>query len=320
MARVVFVFLDGFGLAPAGPANPLSLYDWPRLRRHLGAAPVLDRCAIGAGRLMQPLDARLGVPGLPQSATGQVALFTGVNAPALLGYHMAAYPGRVLTDVIDADNILKHVHDAGLGATFANAYSQEYFAAVAAGKPRHSATTLCVLAAGLRFRMEEDFMRGEAVYWDITGQRLRERLGNPLIPLVSAAVAGERLARIGASRHLTLFECFLPDLIGHRKSHEDAAQFVELLDEFVGSCADSIDGDTTLIICSDHGNIEDLSTGAHTANPVPLIALGRQAEAFAAARSITDVAPAIYRVLGVAVSTRRGHRGASTGSSSAGCC
>ncbi|MHB0875993.1 MAG: phosphoglyceromutase [Anaerolineae bacterium] len=305
MARLVFVFLDGFGLAPAGPTNPLSQYDWPRLRRCLGAAPVLGQEASGDGRLLLPLDSQLGVPGLPQSATGQVALFTGVNAPALLGYHMAAYPGQALTAVVDRDNILKHVHDAGLAATFANAYSRGYFTEVEAGRLRHSATTLCVLAAGLPFRMEEDFLRGEAVYWDITGQRLRERTNDARIPLVSADTAGRRLAAIGEAHHLTLFECFLPDLIGHRKSYVEAAALAAMLDEFLGACADCRGAETTIIVSSDHGNVEDLSTGAHTANPVPLMAIGPAAGAFAAARDITDVAPAIYRVLGVGGRTDR---------------
>lgn len=298
MARVIFVFLDGFGLAPAGPTNPLSLCDWPNLRRRLGAAPILGEQA-AAGLLLLPLDAQLGVPGSPQSATGQVALFTGVNAPALCGCHVAAYPGGKLKAVIDEDNVLKHVHDAGLEATFANAYSQGYFSAVAAGRLRHSATTLCVLAAGLPFRMEADFLRGEAVYWDVTGERLRERAATPDIPVISPKEAGRRLAAIGAGQSLTLFECFLPDLIGHRKDYAAAAEMAAMLDAFLGSCADAMAGETILIVCSDHGNVEDLSTGAHTTNPVPLVAIGPGAPAFAQAKAITDVAPAIYEVLGI---------------------
>jgi len=295
--RIAFVFLDGFGLAPPGPNNPLSLYDWPRMRRPLGAIPVLGASVVDSLRLMVPLDCQLGVPGLPQSATGQVALFTGVNAARLLGYHMAAYPGPLLREVIDADNVLKHVSDAGLQATFANAYSGAYFEAVAAGKLRHSATTLCVLAAGLRFRMEDDLARGLAVYWDITGERLRERLGSDLVSLVEPEVAGQRLAAIAATHHLTLFECFLPDMVGHRKDAAEALRLAALLDQFLGSCADCASDDTTLLVCSDHGNLEDLSTGSHTLTPVPLIALGPRAGAFAAATCITDVAPAIYSVL-----------------------
>ena len=38
------------------------------------------------------LDAGLGVEGLPQSATGQAVLLTGVNIPAELGYHYGPKP------------------------------------------------------------------------------------------------------------------------------------------------------------------------------------------------------------------------------------
>ena len=38
------------------------------------------------------LDATLGVPGLPQSGTGHVALLAGVNAPALHGRHQPHFP------------------------------------------------------------------------------------------------------------------------------------------------------------------------------------------------------------------------------------
>jgi hypothetical protein len=38
------------------------------------------------------LDASLCVPGLPQSATGQAALLTGLNAPELMGRHIEGFP------------------------------------------------------------------------------------------------------------------------------------------------------------------------------------------------------------------------------------
>ena len=52
-----------------------------------------------------------------------------------------------------------------------------------------------------------------------------------------------------------------------------------------------------LVLCSDHGNIEDLSTHTHTRNPVPLVALGPGAdEVLQAAEDIADVTPAILRL------------------------
>jgi len=307
VGRLLFVFLDGFGLAPAGPDNPLSLYPWPCLAPLLGFTPVAGQELVGPHRLLAALDCGLGVAGTPQSATGQVSLFTGENAAAMLGYHLAAYPNRRLKGLIEADNILKRVAAAGRRATFANAYSDQYFQAVTAGKLRHSATTLCVLAAGLRFRMVEDLRRGEAVYWDITGEHLRERSGadgssrsgDASMPLVDPEEAGKRLAGLAGNHDLALFECFLPDLVGHHKGRAAAAALCERLDRFLAACISALDEETTLLLTSDHGNVEDLSSGAHTTNPVPLIVLGPAAPSFAAARAITDVAHAIYRVLAV---------------------
>jgi len=50
----------------------------------------------------------------------------------------------------------------------------------------------------------------------------------------------------------------------------------------------------TLVITSDHGNIESVSTRGHTRNPVPFIAFGPK-ESFLRGRvsSLVDVTPAI---------------------------
>jgi len=299
LRAVVFVFLDGFGLGPAGPDNPLSQHDWPRLRQLLGARPVLGEIVRAPDRLLKPLDATLGVEGTPQSATGQVSLFAGLNAPLELGYHLPAYPNARLRAMLDEDNILKHTADAGLKSTFANAYSSEYFRYAEAGKIRHTATTLSVLAAGQAFRMLDDLLDGRAVFWDITNAELRARPGYGHVPLVAAEVAGERLARLARGYHLVLFECFQPDRLGHRRDRETAGAFLDVLDAFLGSCCASLPAGASLVVCSDHGNLEDLTAAGHTLNPVPLIVLGPAAPEFAEATDITQVAPAIYRSLGL---------------------
>jgi bisphosphoglycerate-independent phosphoglycerate mutase (AlkP superfamily) len=50
-------------------------------------------------------------------------------------------------------------------------------------------------------------------------------------------------------------------------------------------------------LTSDHGNLEDLSTGAHTLNPVATVAWGRGVEAVAGIGSLLDVAPAVEALL-----------------------
>ncbi|MCP4141537.1 MAG: hypothetical protein GY755_14845 [Chloroflexi bacterium] len=44
-----------------------------------------------------------------------------------------------------------------------------------------------------------------------------------------------------------------------------------------------------MLITSDHGNVEDLSTGGHTGNEVPLWVVGPMAEQLNEVKSITEI-------------------------------
>ena len=293
---VIFVFLDGLGLGPADETNPLWLAPMPNLRRLLGGPLVAGRSVDRPGLLFTALDALLGVRGVPQSATGQTALLTGINAAQLLGYHLAAYPNAQLTQLINEHNILKRATERGFRATFANAYTSQYFELVKERKRRHSATTLSVLAAGLPFRTLADLERGEAVYWDITNFYLAGHLHMP-VSIIEPEVAGQRLARLSRSYDLVLYESFLPDAVGHRKDRAKALQVLDLLDRFFAGLLEAVGPTVTVVMSSDHGNLEELSTGVHSTHPVPLLVVGPGAGSFRRARAITDVAGGIMRVL-----------------------
>ena len=84
--RIVLLFIDGLGIGDNDPdKNPCANTKLYYFRNTLDQnyPRELNPHGIAFG-----LDANLGVPGLPQSATGQTALFTGVNAPELLGRHL----------------------------------------------------------------------------------------------------------------------------------------------------------------------------------------------------------------------------------------
>ncbi|MEM7395996.1 MAG: hypothetical protein AAF492_26990 [Verrucomicrobiota bacterium] len=166
--RIIFVFIDGIGLAEPGPKNPFSLAAMPNLQTRLGGRLLKGKAVDAPGILFKGIDANLGVDGIPQSATGQTSLFTGRNASRILGYHLPAFPTRPLIEVIDEASIFKQVIERGGAATFANAYTMDYFQRVEVGDRTHSATTLCMLAAKLPFRFIPELNRGEAVYWDIS--------------------------------------------------------------------------------------------------------------------------------------------------------
>ena len=83
--RILFIFLDGVGLGADDPeTNPLASVEMPNLQKLLGGNKLLAATApfVGERATLLALDASLGVNGLPQSATGQAVLLTGINVPS----------------------------------------------------------------------------------------------------------------------------------------------------------------------------------------------------------------------------------------------
>ena len=294
--KILFVFLDGVGLGAAEECNPLYTSRPAFLTELVGSDFIGGTRCCREDLIFAPLDACLGVEGLPQSATGQTALFTGINAARAQGCHLPAFPNPRLREIIVREAVLKKVTAQGLRATFANAYTPGYFEMVQQGKRMHSVTTLSVFAAGVPFRMMEDLVGGEAVYWDVTREHFPPG-GHPGIQVVTPELAGTHLATIASGHELTVYECFLPDLIGHKRDYDQAAVCVAMLDRFLRSVARNKNDDVTLLVCSDHGNMEDLSVGVHTRNAVPLLVYGPAASFFFVTSGIVEVAPAVLTSL-----------------------
>jgi hypothetical protein len=278
--------------------NPLSEpANTPFLTDYLGEKLLLGAKNEKPGLLLKPIDARLNVPGLPQSATGQAALYTGRNAPAFLGRHMTGFANGTLKTLIEESGIFKQALEKEAAPTHANLYSDGYFKAVEQRRIRYSVGTLVGLTAGVPFRMPEDYQQGGAIPWDITGRFMRER--NIDLPMITPQEAGQRLANIGSHHNVTLFECYLPDFVGHSRNPELAGEVLKLIDAFLESTIINLPTDTNLIITSDHGNLEDLSTKSHTYNPVPLMVSGPDATAFRPVNDITGITPKIMELLQV---------------------
>jgi bisphosphoglycerate-independent phosphoglycerate mutase (AlkP superfamily) len=141
----------------------------------------------------------------------------------------------------------------------------------------------------VRLRDGDDLRAGTAVPADFTGALWPEV---DLPPPITPAAAGGRLARMARGYRLTLFEVWITDKAGHSRDSARAAGVLADLDAFMAGLLDEFDRSAgLLVISSDHGNLEDLSTKTHTLNPVPLVALGAGAGRFAAARTIADVVP-----------------------------
>ena len=296
MPPVVFVFLDGVGLGPPDDSNPFWGAPMKATRKLLGGPLVVGAEQDRPGLHLSALDTLLGIEGIPQSATGQTSLFTGINAVQRLGYHLPAFPNGPLREIVQEHSILRRATEKGYRATFANAYSPLYFERVARTNRRMSATTHAVLGANLPFRWMSDLEKSQAVYWDITNEQLAQRY-NIDIPTITPEQAGRNLAGISRTYDLVLYESFLTDIVGHKKQMGQALDVLDRLDRFLGRLWDTVSPKTTVIVCSDHGNIENINRGNHTTNPVPLLVKGPEVSAFRNARAITDVAGIVLHVL-----------------------
>jgi 2,3-bisphosphoglycerate-independent phosphoglycerate mutase len=295
---VLLIFVDGLGIGTRGGHNPLHL---------LGAeaAPLAvfadEEPALPYGGVCLRTDPRLGIEGRPQSASGQTTILTGVNAPALLGRHKQGFPNEALRAVIREHSIFRRLAAAGVGPNlFANAYTQGFFEQ----RPRWvSATTVAVEAAALPFRTIADLRAGRAVYHDFTNRLLAAR--GESVPLRSPEQAAFVLARLAAEHAFTLYEHYLTDRAGHEQDEEDARRVLTGLARFVRAVLEEVDlTRTTVLLTSDHGNVEDLSLRNHTLNDVPTLVWGPERATIAArVRTLADIAPTIFDIL-----TQRGSR------------
>jgi hypothetical protein len=318
--RLLFLFLDGVGLGANDPGiNPFARVEMPHLQSLLGwnhllldTIPAVNpshptRLAslqTERGTLLA-LDASLGVGGIPQSATGQATLLTGVNVPAAIGYHYGPKPNQAVAEFLRNGNLFTTLQRRGQTAALVNAYPPGYFAAIESGRRLYSAIPLAFSSAGIPLKTSHDLFAGMALSADFTGQGWRDRLGLPETPLITPFQAGERLASLAQEVDLAFFEFWLSDYAGHAQDLESARTLLISLDQVLAGLLAAWDDDQGLIlITSDHGNLEDLSTRRHTSNPVPALLIGNQAyrDTFSASlHNLTGVTPAILNFLGAGI-------------------
>ncbi|HYJ78252.1 MAG TPA: alkaline phosphatase family protein [Longimicrobiaceae bacterium] len=303
--RLLLVFLDGVGIGPADPErNPFAQARMPRLERLLGGKRMVADDLDGEGRIasgaavLVAADATLGVPGTPQSGTGQTALLTGRNAAQAYGRHFGPWVPTGLRDLLAAENLLSRAAAAGARPAFANAYPLADGHADPRIFRRPAAPPLAARAAGVLTRGVLELAEGRAVASSITNERWRERLGDELAE-VTPGEAGRRLARIAAEADVTLFAHYDTDYVGHRGGMAGAVAALEKVDAFLGGLVDALSDDLLLILSSDHGNLEDVTAG-HTLNPVPVLAVGPGREDLALIPGRLDAAvPAALRLMAI---------------------
>lgn len=125
----------------------------------------------------------------------------------------------------------------------------------------------------------------------------------------SAELTSKLVAAIESGKYDTII-CNYPngDMVGHTGIYDAAIKAIEALDACIGlvvAAVKKVDGQ--LLITADHGNAEqmrDLTTGqahtAHTSLPVPLIYIGKAAQAVEGGK-LSDIAPTMLNLMGMEI-------------------
>jgi len=291
--RVIFIFVDGLGIGKPTEHNPFHrYYDQLQVLNRLNGQLVTKRPDYFD---FYPIDASLGLEnGLPQSATGQTALFTGINPIPSVGRHITGLPTSTLKKILCQYSIFRQLENLGIASLFANAYHKRYFER---DQRFYSATTWAVLAKNKpNFRYVEDIRKEQAIFADITNDFLRQEGFE--VPIFRPEKAASILLKLSRLFPFVLFEVPFLDRLGHKQDQAALKQGIGYLDRFLWHIETNLTPDQIVILSSDHGNIEDLSCRTHTHNPVPLMIWNQTPGAWQTEiKGIENIIPAIIRQL-----------------------
>jgi len=294
--------MDGIGLGVNDPdVNPLARAKMPNLNQLLGGKRLTADGApyVGERATLLAIDPSVGVDGLPQSATGQAMLLTGINVSAEIGYHYGPKPNPEVAAYLNNGTLFSRFAGAGRKTALLNAYPPGYFESIESGKRNYSSIPMAVTNAGIELFRREDFLDGRALSADFTGEGWRTFLGFPDSPLLEAHQAGRKLVSLAKGYDFSLFEYWASDYAGHKQQMDWAVQQMEAFDGVLGGVLDAMDDDLLVLVTSDHGNMEDMSTRRHTDVMVPALVIGEKNARDEFTRGMTaiiDIAPAILRV------------------------
>ncbi len=302
--KILFLFLDGIGLGENNSEkNPFAQARMPYLQSLLGGQTLIKDTAPFEGERASLLavDPNLGIKGLPQSATGQAVLLTGINIPGELNYHYGPKPNPEVAQYLDGKTIFAKTVKAGKKTALLNAYPARYFEGIDSGKRLYSSIPLALTNAGLPLFTQDDLYAGRALSADFTGEGWREFMKLNDSPLFEPEEAGNKLAELAKQYDFSFFEYWASDYAGHKQDMDSAVRQLERFDGVLKGLLETWqDEDGLILLTSDHGNMEDLSTRKHTAAHVPLLLFGdkkNRREFQKGIRDLTGIAPAINRLL-----------------------
>jgi 2,3-bisphosphoglycerate-independent phosphoglycerate mutase len=302
MKHILLIFLDGIGLGDDDPAtNPFAAADLPTLH----ALTKGHRWLRGIGRqeseraILVPTDPRMGVPGKPQSASGQAAILTGLNVPQMIGEHYGPRPNPAIRAILTEDNFFKQVVAHGMAAALLEAYPPGWHKAIDSGKRLRASYQQAAHEAGQALFTDAAIYSGDALAVDWTGEGWRSDLGYADTPVYTPEAAGRKMVELSRRYAFSFFAHWITDTIGHRGTVEDGVRILTLFDRVMaGALAEWDDAEGLMIVTSDHGNMEDLSHTKHTENDVPTLIIGQERAAFAdGLHTLADLVPGMARYL-----------------------
>ncbi|HEX5808217.1 MAG TPA: hypothetical protein VFY25_06085 [Anaerolineales bacterium] len=300
--RLLFIFLDGIGLGENNPeTNPFARARMPNLNHLLEGGSLLKAAAPfhGERASLLAVDPAVGVSGLPQSATGQAILLTGINIPAELGYHYGPKPNPAVAAYLKEATLFSRFTKERRKAALLNAYPPRYFDGIDSGKRLYSSIPLSVINAGLPLFRHDDLFAGRALSADFTGEGWRTMLGFQEAPVMDATQAGRKLASLAREYDFALFEYWASDYAGHKQQMDHAVRLMETFDDVLEGLVEVWE-DGLILVTSDHGNMEDLSTRKHTDAKVPALLIGKKnarKEFTRGMNDLTQIAPAIWKAV-----------------------
>ena len=302
MTRILALFLDGIGLGEDDPQkNPFAAADMPTILELTGGRRWLAKTnrQHTARAVFIPTDARLGVPGLPQSGTGQASLLTGLNVPQITGRHYGPKPDLQTRRLIAKHSYFKRLVERGKKAQLLTAYPPRLLHDFARGKTLRSSIQQAAYESGQAHFTVDDVRRRRALTAEWTTESWRKHLKIDCTARYSAREAGRLLARLARNYDFAFHSHWLTDRIGHRGPLARGVELLEMFDQVLRGLLDEWDDDEGLaLVVSDHGNLEDISVRRHTNNDVPTLIIGSRAAEFATGyKTLADFVPACDKML-----------------------
>jgi hypothetical protein len=300
--HVLLIFLDGIGLGENDPStNPFALANTPTLKILANGHGWFKDTGFQTSEraVFIPTDPRMGIPGKPQSASGQAAILTGRNVPTLIGEHYGPRPNPPIREILAQDNLFKQVVAQGGTAALIEAYPPPFHAAINSGKRLRSSYQQALHEAGLPLFGVDKIYSGEALAVDWTGEGWHQHLGFSDTPIYTPEVAGKLMVDISRNYTFSFFSHWYSDTVGHRGTVQEGAALLELFDGVMaGALAEWRDEEGLIVITSDHGNLENMSHTKHTENDVPTVIIGDGKESFShGLLTLADIAPRIESFL-----------------------